>query len=330
MHYTVSKARYEEIVAGFSGRTVLVLGDLMMDEYVRGAVRRISPESPVMVLEVETEEFKPGGAANVVNNLLALGARVEVAGVVGDDEAGERLRGELKSRGAGVDGVLTDSSRPTTRKTRIVAQNQQVLRVDREQTHPVANDTARRLLDRVLSGVKLVDAVLVSDYRKGVLTPEVARGACDHAKAASRPLVANPKPSSARWLSGATVLSLNQIEAEELGRSRIPDDDEGLRSFGDRLVRELDVDTLVVTRSSKGLAYWRRDGDYRRVPGHPVEVFDVAGAGDTTISAMTLALVSGADRHEAAFIANHAGACVVRKAGVATVSRNELVGDWEP
>ena len=324
----VSRERYEEIVRGFARGSVLVVGDLMMDEYLRGAVRRISPESPVMIVEVEGEEFKPGGAANVASNLLDLGARVMVAGVVGEDEIGRLLKAELEQRGMGTGGILADPSRPTTRKTRVVAQSQQVLRVDREQTHPIAPQVACRLLEVTAAHLNDIDAVLLSDYRKGVLTPETVEGLCEQARAAGKPLLANAKPASAKWLRGARVVSFNSAEAEELARARVPDDLIELQAYGVRLLNELDVEMLVITRGAKGLAYWRNDGEFRHIPAHVVEVFDVAGAGDTTISAMTLALISGASAHEAAFIANHAGACVVRKSGVATVHPDELIEDW--
>jgi rfaE bifunctional protein kinase chain/domain len=323
----VSKVRYAEIVGGFAHRSILVVGDLMVDEYLRGTARRISQEGPVMVIEVEADEFKPGGAANVGNNLRTLGARVQVAGIVGDDEMGRLLRSELAAWEVGVSGILTDASRPTTRKTRVMAQNQQVLRIDREQTQALASELAHRLQAHVADVLAEVDAVLVSDYRKGVIGPEVARAISERARAAGKPLMTNPKPTSAPWLQGARVLSLNHFEAEELARARMPEEEAHLRPYGERLLKELDVETLVITRGARGLSYWRRDGQYRLVPAHAVEVADGAGAGDTTISAMTLALLCGADDYEAAVIANHAGACVVRKAGVATVSVEELLDE---
>lgn len=321
----IGRERFREIVHRFAKFSVLVLGDLMMDEYLRGSVRRISQEAPVMVVEVESDEFKPGGAANVGNNLRALGARVLLSGVVGDDESGRLLRAEMAAWNVDVTGVLTDPTRPTTRKTRVVTQNQQVLRVDREQTHPVATEVADRLAAFIEERLKDVDAILVSDYRKGALTPETARIALELARAAGKPVVTNPKPSSAAWLRGATVLSLNQVEAEEMGRQRLPEAEEGLRPFGETLRQDLDVETLVITRGAKGLSFWKRDGAYRYVPAYRVEVADGAGAGDTTISVMMLALLAGADTYEAAVIANLAGACVVRKAGVATVNAEELL-----
>jgi len=326
MEDEIGRERYRQIVNGFKATSILVVGDLMMDEYLRGSVRRISQESPVMVVEVEADEFKPGGAANVGNNLRALGARVVMAGVVGDDEGGKLLKADLAAWNIDVSGILTDPTRPTTRKTRVIAQNQQVLRVDREQTHAVSEAIGERLLNVIEEHIQDVDAVLVSDYRKGVLTPETARATIAIAKKAGKPLITNPKPSSAPWLKGATVLSLNRSEAEELGRRRLTGDESAERVFGEALREELEVDTLVITWGARGLSYWCRAGEYRYVQAHRVEVADVAGAGDTTIGAMTLALMAGASNYEAAVIANRAGACVVRKSGVATLTVEELLG----
>lgn len=317
-------ARREEIVAQFAQRSILVVGDLMVDEYLHGTARRISPEGPVMVVEIEDDTFKPGGAANVANNLRALGARVAIAGVVGDDDMGRLLRAELQTWNTDVSGIVTDPSRPTTRKTRIVAQNQQVLRVDREQTHPINSEIGQRLLAHIEDLLPGMDAILISDYRKGAITPDFARSLIELANVAGIPVMSNPKPVSARWLPGVRALSLNQHEAAELGGERLPEDDALLKAFGRRLCNELNVEALLITRSVKGLSVWKRDGTYYAVPAHRVEVADGAGAGDTTIGVMTLALTCGASDLEAAELANLAGACVVRKFGVATVSASEL------
>ncbi|HZP84171.1 MAG TPA: PfkB family carbohydrate kinase [Chthonomonadaceae bacterium] len=319
--------RYRQIVRRFADRRVIVLGDLMMDEYLLGNATRISPESPVMVVDIESERCVPGGAANVVNNLLALGAQVAVIGVVGQDTAGEALRADLSARGADVTGIVADASRPTTRKTRVVAHSQQVLRVDREQTHPIAPSVAECLLEHLRREIAEAEILAVSDYNKGVLTPQVARAAVQVARQAGRLLTSNPKPANARALAGADLIQLNQGEAQATsGDSRFAGE-EGLDAAGTALVRALGVETLVVTRGAKGLSIWHTEGGARHIPAHPVEVYDVAGAGDTVISALTLGLAAGATVEEAAEVANHAAACVVRKVGVATVTPEELLAD---
>jgi rfaE bifunctional protein kinase chain/domain len=326
----MTKDRFREIVNGFAYKHVIVLGDLMVDEYLWGKATRISPESPVMVVDVERESSVPGGAANVVNNLLALGARVSVIGVVGDDEAGKLLIQALKDEGADVSGIVADPSRPTTRKTRVVAHSQQVLRVDREQTHPIDAQVTEKLVRRLQEEISSAQAVLVSDYNKGVLTPDVARQAVQAARGKGIFLTANPKPATARSLAGAHILQLNQVESEmaatilgiEGMSSTSPD------AAGTTLSQRLGVDTLIITRGAKGLMLYPSSGEPHHVPPHPVEVYDAAGAGDTVISTLTLGLVAGASAEEAAVIANHAAACVVRKVGVATVSAEEILADW--
>ncbi len=324
----MDKGRYEEIVREFTGRSVLVLGDLMMDEYLWGRATRISPESPVMVVEVDRESSVPGGAANVVNNVLALGGTVSVFGVVGSDAKGAALKGALEEQGAKIDGIVEDPSRPTTRKTRIVAHNQQVMRVDREQTHAISSDLSSRLVDCLQAAASDTQAIIISDYNKGVLTDAVARAAVQAAKEHGITLTANPKPPNARLLQGASIVSLNQSEAEAVAGNGKFTNGGYLDAAGRRLVDELKVDSLIVTQGSKGLSVWTRNGDVRHIPAHPVEVYDVAGAGDTVISALTLAIIAGADIFEAAEVANHAAACVVRHLGVATVTQDELIADF--
>jgi D-glycero-beta-D-manno-heptose-7-phosphate kinase len=331
MRLPLNRQQYEDIVRAFAGQRLIVLGDLMVDEYLWGRATRISPESPVMVVDVERESSVPGGAANVVNNLLALGAQVAVIGVVGEDAAGEALVAALEAEGADVSGIVVDSSRPTTRKTRVVAHSQQVLRVDREQTHPVSFSVADEMLKQLRRELDSAQAVVVSDYNKGVVTEAVAQEAVQAVISAGRILTANPKPASAGFLKGASVLQVNQSEAEMaatiLGTHSfsIGSFEEAAAALGSRL----GVGTLVVTRGAKGLALWSPEQGSRHIEAHPVEVYDVAGAGDTVISAMSMGLVTGASVDQAAVVANHAAACVVRKVGVATVSAQELLEDWE-
>ncbi|CCW36538.1 ADP-heptose synthase, bifunctional sugar kinase/adenylyltransferase [Chthonomonas calidirosea] len=327
-NHLLSKERYERLVHQFAACRVLVVGDIMADEYLRGQVRRISPESPVMIVEVQKEEIKPGGAANVANNLHALGAKVYLAGFIGEDEIGKNLVDTIQEAGIYINAVLVDPSRPTTRKTRIIAQHQQVLRVDRERTHEAPLPLQEQLALQVGESLHQVDAVVLSDYRKGALSPHTISTIMASAKRFSLPVIANPKPASAHWFSGATVLSLNQAETEELA-GPIPLQDHELATYGAQLRAQLQVDILVTTLGPRGLAYWCKSGEHCHVPAHAIEVYDVAGAGDTTISAFTLALLCGATPLEAACIANHAGACAVRKVGVATVSPEELLDDWD-
>ncbi len=329
------KSRYEEIVREFAGKELIVVGDIGVDRYITGQVNRISPESPTMVVEVEGDRRVPGGAANVVNNLVALAAKVTLVGVIGDDHHGRQLKADLNERGVNIEGIVMDSGRPTTVKERIIAQNRQLLRVDYEQSCAVAPDVVERLEAAVERALPGASAVLVSDYNKGVLTPEFAAWLIDRCRRTRKLISINPKPVSAGRIHGADVVSVNQVEAEAMAGARFVDD-AALETHGARLARELDVSVLVITRGSRGLTFWTRSRgeepatapEMRHVAAHPVEVYDVAGAGDTAISALTLGLTCGADILEAATVANHAAACVVRKVGVATVSPDELLADW--
>jgi D-beta-D-heptose 7-phosphate kinase/D-beta-D-heptose 1-phosphate adenosyltransferase len=280
-----------------------------------------------MVIEARRESAVPGGAANVVNNLLAFGAEVAVVGVVGDDDAGRMLKRLLEEEGADTSGIVAEPGRPTTRKTRVVAHSQQVLRVDREWTAPPMLETRDALLRHGKSLMRVAEGAVLSDYDKGMLRDSLSKALIERAGQSGTLVTANPKPANARCFRGADVASLNLSEARaasgnpEFGNWDMARQGETLRS-------DLKVRSLVVTRGAEGLSLWLEDGQHVRVPAHPVEVYDVAGAGDTTISAMTLGLLAGASPEEAAIVANHAAACVVRKVGVATATPEELLADW--
>lgn len=332
----MTREAYRRIVRSFADRSIAVIGDVMLDEYLFGRAGRVSPEAPVMVIEVEREGAVPGGAANVACNLLALGARVAVAGVVGDDDAGRSLATLLSERGADLAGLVVDPVRPTTRKTRVLAQSQQVLRVDRESSGELAPATQEALIRQLDALIPSVDAVLISDYDKGALSGGVAARAVDAGHRAGKLVAANPKPVHGADLRGADVLSFNESEAASalqlLGHSRLSSalrgDAEGIGAAGAALRSELGVRHLVVTRGARGLSVWGEDGTEHHIPARPVEVYDVAGAGDTMIAALTLGMAAGVPVRDAAVVANHAAACVVRKVGVATVSVDELLADW--
>ena len=321
----MTRARLRQLVEAFAGARILCLGDLMMDEYVWGRATRISPESPVMVVEVDRETSVPGGAANVVHNLLALGASVSVVGVVGEDAAGAALRARLAEEGADVSGVLAEPGRPTTRKTRVVAHHQQVLRVDRERAAPLPDDVRERLEACIEGLARTADAIVVSDYDKGVICSPTARAAIEAGRRRGVPVAANAKPRNAACFAGASLVSLNASEADAVAGEPAFSAGDRLEPAGRALREKIGVDTLVVTRGAEGLMLWERDGACRHVPAHPVEVYDVAGAGDTVISVLTLGLARGVEPAEAAEAASLAAAVVVRKVGVAVVTAQELL-----
>jgi D-beta-D-heptose 7-phosphate kinase/D-beta-D-heptose 1-phosphate adenosyltransferase len=317
------KDRLIDILNAMPGNRVLVLGDVMLDEYVWGNVKRISPEAPVIVVEVERDSYTPGGAANVVNNLQALGGVSSMIGVVGDDDAGRSLMSCLEQNGVDVSGIVTDASRPTTKKTRIIAHSQQIVRVDRESRKSLSRRALAQVIARLAEQMASIDIVVFSDYDKGMAGRKVTQAVLDLAKQHGKLVLVNPKPSNVRQFKCAAVMSLNQSEIEAATGIAVSDD-KSLQRAARRLLNSVQPETLIVTRGPLGMSLFGINGEMETVPAHPVEVYDVAGAGDTVVSVLALALAAGATIGEAAVLANCAGGAVVRKVGVATVTRNEI------
>lgn len=323
----MSRARLRALVERIRGRRTLVVGDVMLDEYVFGTVSRISPEAPVPVVDVDFNQhtYAPGGATNVAHNLRALGAEVTILGVVGDDAQGGVLRRHLERLGVDADGLLVDPTRPTTLKTRIIAHSQQVVRVDRECRQPLTAETTARLQAMLEVGVRAgAEVVLISDYDKGVASGSLPAAVIDLCRPRGIPVTANPKPPNLARLHGATAVTLNHLEAEAAAGRRLPDE-ESLHEAGQALRARLEIEALLVTRGSRGMTLLAADGECANIPAAPVEVYDVVGAGDTAFATLSLALVAGAGFEEAAALANLAGAAVVRKVGTATVTPEELL-----
>ncbi|MGO8669861.1 MAG: bifunctional heptose 7-phosphate kinase/heptose 1-phosphate adenyltransferase [Capsulimonadaceae bacterium] len=321
----MTKERAGEILQGFGGKRILVIGDVMLDEYIWGSVNRISPEAPVMVVDAGRYTHVPGGAANVVNNVCALGGAAAVAGVIGDDEAGRALSAALEGEGADVSGLVVVNDRPTTRKTRVIAHSQQVVRIDHERRSRLDEAAAGRLhaeVERLAAGA---DAILLSDYQKGVLGPEILH-ACVRFTA-KKPVTGNLKPAALGPHTSLTILTLNLPEARQATRVAALDTEEEIRAAGRALLADTGSSHVLVTRGADGLSLFSADHPDApvHVPARPVAVYDVAGAGDTVISALTLALAAGATPVEAVTIANYAAAEAVKKVGVATVSREEIL-----
>ncbi len=301
----------------------MVLGDLMVDEFLRGTVDRISPEAPVPVLEFVSHTFVLGGAANVANNIAALGGKASIVGCVGDDEAGASMAEGLAASAIGSDGLVTLPGRRTTLKTRVLAHTQHVVRIDKEERTPVGEATEREMLTRLEREMQGAAALLVSDYKKGAVTPDVASRAVALARASSIPVVVDTKHHNVAPFAGATLMTPNVREAEELSRVKITDDvtlDEAART----LIGELDLQALLVTRAEEGLSIFSEDGGRTDIGALAIEVHDITGAGDTVAAAITLALVGCTPLREAAEFANLAAAVVVRKLGTATATIEEM------
>jgi D-glycero-beta-D-manno-heptose-7-phosphate kinase len=324
--------RADQIIDDFTGRRIIVLGDLMLDEFVWGAVRRISPEAPVPIVEVERESWSLGGAANVVANLLALGVQPIPIGIVGVDDAAQRLRNCLTEAGAETSGVLSDQTRPTTYKTRIIAHSQQMIRADRESRAPIAREMEDRIISVFTDALDNSDAVIISDYDKGLLTPRLLNTTIEASHKRNKIVSLDPKIKNFLHYRYVDYIKPNHFEAERLTNIEIIDEDSVKRAACQ--IREmLDCKNVLITRGELGMSLLDLDGRMTHIPAVKRLVYDVTGAGDTVIAVFTLALASGAELEEAAIIANHAAGVVVSKVGTATLSVTELsiaLRDIEP
>lgn len=311
------------LLARMKGRRVLVVGDLMLDEFVWGRVSRISPEAPVPVVEVTRETRTVGGAGNVANNVQALGGHAVLVGYVGDDAAGADLRQALVE--AGVEAHLVSSGkRPTTLKTRIIAHHQQVVRADRDPKGPLPDRLDREVALAVKRCLSSCDAVIVSDYAKGLVSRRLMRELVARARRAGVRVLVDPKVRQVALYRRASVLTPNQAEAEAASGIRIVDED-SLRRAGEVLVRRLACEAVLVTRGEHGMTLFAPPARPYHVPTAAREVFDVTGAGDTVIAALGLALAARAGLRHAAVLANHAASVVVSKLGTATASPGEVI-----
>lgn len=313
------------ILDKFNGLRVLVAGDLMVDEHIWGNATRVSPEAPVLVVDaIGDPDVRPGGAANVATNIRTLGASVEIVGVVGGDSYGQELTRQLSAAGVGTDGVIVDKTRLTTCKTRIwVSHRQQVARVDRETRESLNESVADELVSHLRTKLAGCDALVLSDYSKGVLTPSIASRCVELSRDMNKLCTANAKPVNISGFRGAGLVTLNQVEAETVAKVKL-DVEDAVLAAGQEMRSGMDLSFLVITRGSCGLSIFGPN-IASTIPAIPIEVYDVAGAGDTVISAITLALATGAEPLEAAKIANLAGGAAVRKVGVAAVTPDEIL-----
>jgi D-glycero-beta-D-manno-heptose-7-phosphate kinase len=317
-------------IARFAGCRVLVIGDLMLDEFLWGKVSRISPEAPVPVVHVTGETYYPGGAANVARNLRDLGAETILLGLAGADSHGDRLCYLLEESGIRTAGVLRDPNRPTTVKTRIIARNQQVVRVDRERVAAIDADQRERMMRFVDDSMERCDGIVVADYGKGALDQDLADHIARIARDRNKVLTVDPHPHTPLVWKGATAIKPNRIEAFHAAGHRLtpPIDpataDEALIRAARALQQSWQPGSLLVTLGEQGMLLFESGADPYHIPTRAKEVFDVSGAGDTAIAVLTLALISGATPRESADLANLAAGIVVGKLGTATVTAEEL------
>jgi D-beta-D-heptose 7-phosphate kinase/D-beta-D-heptose 1-phosphate adenosyltransferase len=319
----ISAKTLQQYVDRFGGGRVLVLGDVMLDEYVWGTVSRISPEAPVPVVAVRSESLKIGGAGNVAANLAALGGQPQLVGTVGDDAAAERLRQELTRAGVKADGLVVDASRPTTIKSRVVAGSQHVVRFDRESDAPLAPAVRRQVLEQVRARLPGVDVLLISDYAKGVVGAALVRAVLAWARRLKTAVAVDPKVQHVPLFRGVTVIAPNHHEAAAAARILVRDEAD-LRRVGQALLRRLQAQAVLITRGEQGMALFEARRPVTHIPTFAREVYDVTGAGDTVMAVLALALAAGAPMRAAAVLANYGAGVVVGKRGTATVSRAEL------
>ena len=311
-----------------TGRHILVVGDIFLDEYISGRATRLSREAPIPVLEFTGRRYLPGGAANPAHNIVALGSQAEQVGVIGQDEAGQTLLARLREAGIGTEGVVTDPSRPTTTKTRIVAQGslrfpQQLARIDRLDRRPLDEDVERQVIARLRALAPQADAILVSDYRTGLVTPAVVEACLELAKEHHK-LITVDSQGGLHKFKGFHLIKCNHHEAEAvLGHPLRSEED--FKGALERFLEELSARAVLITRGPEGMSLLGRGQPYVHIPAANVsEVFDVTGAGDTVIAVATLALAAGLDLLSAARLANYAAGLVVRRLGNATATQEEL------
>lgn len=310
--------------ARFRGCPILVVGDLMLDEFVWGSVSRISPEAPVPVVEVQRRTFAAGGAANTAANVVSLGGRAVLAGVVGDDPEGDRIGTVLTDRGVDISCIDRDATRPTTTKTRILAHTQQVVRIDHERPGPIGADTADRLLARIRAVLPTVRGCVISDYGKGVVSRPFVEDLIALTRAAGVPTVVDPKGTDYGKYRGATLVKPNQLEAGKVLNTDLRTDADVTRAGGE-LIDLLSPDTAVlITRGPQGMSLFERGRLAVHVPTLAREVYDVTGAGDTVAGTLAMAMAVGTPLDAACRLASAAAAVVVGKAGTATCSPDEL------
>jgi D-beta-D-heptose 7-phosphate kinase/D-beta-D-heptose 1-phosphate adenosyltransferase len=318
-------------ISKFEKCNLLVVGDLMLDEYLWGDVDRISPEAPVQVVSVKEEIYTLGGSGNVANNLIALGAKVSMAGVIGSDKCGHLVLTKLNELGVNTEGVVEEPERPTTRKTRIISGNQQVLRIDRETKKDISQQTLDVILNYIKRVIPDVDLVLISDYGKGLFTAALLNSLISIVKKHNPPrrTIADPKGRDFLKYSGVSLLTPNKKEAALASGIEIVDESTLIKA-GNRILETVKTENLLITCGKDGMVLFEDNKKPYYITAQTRQVFDVSGAGDTVIAVLGLAVASGASFVKAASIANTAAGIVVSKVGTSTVSKNELLSALTP
>lgn len=324
MGMLMEKERIEQITGQFSRVRILVLGDIMLDRYIRGSVERISPEAPVPVVSAKDETVNLGGAANVAASVATLGARTLLVGLVGNDRFAGQFKKVLQDNGLDDKGLVIDPDRPTTVKTRIVAGSQQVVRIDRE----ITDEIGEKLVSEIMTGIEKelanVDGIIISDYGKGVITRDLLSRLISLANKAGKFVAVDPKEVHFKNYRDVSVITPNHHEAGFISGKKIISE-AILDRVGWDLLDELNLESLLITRGEKGMALFEKDRSRTDIPVEEKTVYDVTGAGDTVIAVLTVAKTAGASMREAAFISNVAAGLAVGRFGTARITLDELV-----
>ena len=310
-----TKNRIDQLLSTIKTKQIAVIGDVMIDRYIWGIVNRISPEAPVPVVEVETESSRLGGAANVANNIVSLGAKALLIGVVGDDFNGSEFRTLLQQQNTSLEGIVTDPSRPTTVKTRVIAHNQHVVRIDSEVKKEVDSSIQQKIFAALENTINSIDGIIIQDYNKGVIVKELIRKIIALAKQHRKIITIDPKFNNFFEYTDVTVFKPNKKESEEaLGKKLITDED--VIIAGKTLLERLNAGNVLLTRSEKGMSLFEKNGKITHIPTHARKIADVSGAGDTVIATLTTILASEGSIGEAAILSNVAGGIVCGEVGI--------------
>lgn len=304
-------------------RKIAIVGDLMLDRYIWGSVTRISPEAPVPVIDMETEQARLGGAANVAKNIKSLGGEPLLIGVIGSDNSGKQLVEIIREGNLSVEGIVVDPTRPTTVKTRVIAHAQHVVRIDRETKSDISHIIQSNILDVLRRHIDSIDGIILEDYNKGVMVKPLIKQVTDLAKESNTMVTVDPKFNNFFDYKDVSVFKPNRKEVEEVFGTRLRTQEEVLRA-GNELLQKLNAKNILMTLGEQGMSLFERDGSVSHVPTRARNVADVSGAGDTVIATLTMALAGGAAIREAATLANYAGGIVCGYIGIVPIDREEL------
>jgi len=315
--------RLNDLFRDFERKSIAVVGDVMLDRYFWGSVKRISPEAPVPVVEVESESARLGGAANVAHNIHSLGGKVLLVGVVGSDSSGGLLLELMNEQGFSTDGIFKDATRPTTVKTRIIAHHQHVVRIDRELRDDISYTLQQQILSYLQSKIDRIDGIILEDYNKGVTAKNLIKEIIDLANVHHKTISADPKFNNFFEYQNVTLFKPNGREVEK-ALNRTLESREDVDKAGKELLKRLNARYVLITQGERGMTLCEREGTYMHVPAKARKVADVSGAGDAVISTLSLALAAGANVREASTLANYAGGIVCGEVGVVPIERNAL------